>query len=66
VARKPKAKRCGAKARRWVVEVVERANSWLNRFRRLLMRWEKEVTDHEAMLHLARATIVAGQYGLFG
>ena len=29
-----KAKRRGAKARRWV---VERAHSWLNRFRRLLV-----------------------------
>ena len=27
------------KARRWV---VERTHSWLNRFRRLLIRWEKK------------------------
>ena len=29
------------KARRWVVEVT---HSWLNRFRRLLVRWEKKST----------------------
>ena len=52
-----------AKARRWV---VERAHSWLNRFRRLLVRWEKKAVNYEAMLHLACATIVAGQTGLFG
>ena len=52
-----------AKARRWV---VERAHSWLNRFRRLLVRWEKKAGNYEAMLHLACATIVAGQAGLFG
>ena len=28
----------GYRARRWV---VERTHSWLNRFRRLLIRWEK-------------------------
>ena len=52
-----------AKARRWV---VERAHSWLNRFRRLLVRWEKQAANYEAMLHLACATITAGQAGLFG
>lgn len=28
----------GFRARRWV---VERAHSWMNRFRRILVRWEK-------------------------
>jgi len=55
--------RRGRKARRWV---VERTHSWLNRFRRLLVRWEKKAVNYEAMLHLACATIVAGQMGLFG
>jgi putative transposase len=32
------ARQAGAKARRWV---VERTHSWLNRFRRILIRWEK-------------------------
>lgn len=55
--------RRGQQARRWV---VERAHSWLNRFRRLLVRWEKKALNYEAMLHLACATIVAGQAGIFG
>lgn len=58
-----RARRRGHKARRWV---VERTHSWLNRFRRLLVRWEKKAVNYEAMLHLACATIVAGQAGLFG
>lgn len=40
----------GAKARRWV---VERTHSWMNRFRRLLIRWEKDDDTYEAMVHLA-------------
>jgi transposase len=42
------------KARRWV---VERAHSWLNRFRRLLVRWEKRADTYLAMLHLALGVI---------
>ena len=42
------------RARRWV---VERIHSWLNRFRRLLIRWEKKAANYEAMLHLACAVI---------
>ena len=38
------------KARRWV---VERTHSWLNRFRRILVRWEKRLDTYVAMLHLA-------------
>ena len=53
----------GGKARRWV---VERAHSWLNRFRRILIRWEKKAANYEALLHLACATIVAAQAGVFG
>ena len=37
----------GYRARRWV---VERTHSWLNRFRRLLIRWEKKVENYVAML----------------
>jgi transposase len=40
----------GARARRWV---VERTHSWLNRFRRLLVRWEKREDTYLAMLHFA-------------
>jgi len=38
------------KARRWV---VERTASWLNRFRALLIRWNKKAENYLAMLHLA-------------
>jgi transposase len=40
----------GRRARRWV---VERIASWINRFRRLLVRWEKKAVNFLAMLHLA-------------
>ena len=42
------------KARRWV---VERLHSWLNRFRRLLVRWEKKARNYLAMLHFALGII---------
>lgn len=42
------------KARRWV---VERTHSWLNRFRRLFIRWEKKAENYEAMLHFACAIV---------
>lgn len=44
----------GCKARRWV---VERTHSWLNRFRRVLIRWEKRADTYLAMLHLALGII---------
>jgi putative transposase len=44
----------GYRARRWV---VERTHSWFNRFRRLLIRWEKKVAHYTALLHLACAYI---------
>jgi putative transposase len=40
--------------RRWV---VERLHSWLNRSRRLLVRWEKLERTYEAFLHLACALL---------
>jgi putative transposase len=40
------------KARRWV---VERTHSWINRFRRLLIRWEKKSENYLAMLHFSFA-----------
>ena len=33
--------------------VVERSHSWLNRFRRLLVRWEKREDTYLALLHFA-------------
>ena len=44
--------------RRWV---VERAHSWLNRFRKLLVRFEKKAASHEALLELACSLIVYRQ-----
>jgi putative transposase len=44
----------GYKARRWV---VERTHSWMNRFRRVLVRWDKKVRNYLAFLHLACAYI---------
>src|SRR5512135_2696183 len=51
------------KARRWV---VERTHSWMNRFRRLLIRWEKKPENYLAMLHFACAWITYQQTGIFG
>lgn len=45
----------GAVPRRWVVEA---AHSWLNRFRRLLIRWEKKAENYLAFLHFACALVV--------
>ena len=47
-------RKTGDKARRWV---VERTHSWINRFRRILVRWEKKANNYIAMLHLACAFI---------
>ncbi len=49
------------KARRWVVEA---ANSWFNRFRKLLVRYEKSTESYEALLHLAEAIIVFRKCGV--
>ena len=52
------------KNRRWVVEVT---HSWFNRFRKLLVRYEKLADSYEDLLHLAAAIIcwrkVATIYG---
>ena len=53
----------GYRARRWV---VERTHSWMNRFRRLLIRWEKKVENYIAMLHFACAWITFRAAGVFG
>jgi transposase len=44
----------GYKARRWV---VERTHSWLNRFRKLLVSFEKTEASYVALLGLAAALI---------
>ncbi len=53
----------GYRARRWI---VERTHSWLNRFRRLLIRWEKKVENYVAMLHFACAWITFRASGVVG
>jgi len=53
----------GFKARRWV---VERTHSWMNRFRRILTRWEKKAENYLALLHLVCAVITYHCAGLFG
>ena len=45
----------GGRARRWV---VERTHSWLNRSRRLLVRWEKKTENYVAFIHLACAQLI--------
>jgi transposase len=50
-------------ARRYV---VERTHSWMNRFRGILIRWNKKLENYLAMLHLALATIAFHASGLFG
>ena len=51
----------GFRARRWV---VERTHSWLNRFRRILVRWEKLPETYIAMLHLTCGIITWRATGL--
>ena len=43
------------KARRWVVEL---AHSFMNRFRKLLVRFEKKACNYLALVHFACALIV--------
>jgi putative transposase len=52
-----------ARARRWV---VERTHSWMNRFRRVLIRWDKKGENYLAFLHFACALIAFRASGLFG
>lgn len=51
------------KARRWV---VERTHSWMNRFRRILVRWDKKPEHYLAFLHFACGLIAFRAAGLFG
>ncbi len=58
---KPKRRR--HKAHRWK---VERTLSWLNRARRLLIRWEKKVANYVGFLHLQFAIVALRTAGVFG
>lgn len=53
----------GGKARRWV---VERTHSWLNRSRRLLVRWEKKTENYLAFVHLACAQLIFSKLQVSG
>jgi putative transposase len=52
-----------AKARRWV---NERTQSWFNRFRRILIRWEKKAENYLAELEFVAAWIAFRAAGVFG
>jgi putative transposase len=56
-SRREEVRRCraGEAPRRWV---VERTLSWLNRCRRILVRWDKKVEHYLAFLHLACARLI--------
>jgi transposase len=56
-------RQAGFKARRWV---VERTQSWMNRFRRVLIRLDKKGENYLAFLHFACALIAFRASGLFG
>ena len=49
------------RCRRWIVEV---AHSWFNRFRKLLVRYEKLTKTYEALLHMAAAIIAFRKAGI--
>ena len=53
----------GLKARRWV---VERTHSWMNRFRCVLIRWDKKARNSLGFLHFVCAYITYKQAGLLG
>ena len=56
-------RQAGVRARRWV---VERTHSWMNRFRRILIRWDKKADNYLGFLHFACALIAFRAAGLFG
>jgi putative transposase len=62
-ATQPLKREAGHKARRWV---VERSHSWMNRFRRILVRWEKKPENYLGLLHLVCALITYRAAGLPG
>ena len=59
----PKPNHRHGKARRWK---VERTHSWLNRARRLLIRWEKKVANYLGFLHLQFAIVTLRAAKLLG
>jgi transposase len=56
-----KRKNPGWKTRRWVAEV---SHSWFNRFRKILVRYEKLTDTYMALLHMAAAIIAYRKAGI--
>ncbi len=46
--------------------VVERTHSWLNRSRRLLVRWEKKAENYLAFIQLACAQLIFFKITVYG
>ena len=59
----PKPAHRRGKARRWK---VERTHSWINRARRLLIRWEKKAENYLAFLHLQLTILTLRNAGVLG
>jgi transposase len=59
--RQEKASIPGHRARRWVVEAC---HSWMNRFRKILVRFEKTDRAHLGLVHLACAIITWRKVGV--
>ena len=53
----------GFQARRWV---VERTHRWMNRYRRILIRWEKKPENYRALLHFVCGLITYRRMGVLG
>ena len=51
----------GHKARRWI---VERTHCWMNRFPRILVRWQKKPINYLGLLHLVCAFLTYRAAGL--
>lgn len=45
---------------------MERSHRWMNRLRRILVRWDKQADNDIALLHVADAVIAFRAAGLFG
>ena len=63
IERKEARRHPGGRARRWV---VERTHSWLNRSRRLLVRWEKKTENYLGFIHLACAQLIFSKMPVSG
>ena len=59
--RREKVRNPAYRARRWVVEVC---HAWFNKFRKLLVRYEKLHSTYMALMHLAAAIIALRKTGV--